>query len=262
VKNEVIVLKQAPIIEYGLLDAISEEVKAKIEALNLDSIEASETTLTTIKNIRSELGRDFKDLEEKRKLVKEMVMKPYNDFDEQYKVKISSLFNDADKKLKAKIDDVENEILARKTEGLQDYFLLHNKHDFIKFDDVGLHIIKSKSDKVYQDEIDEYLKKIDNDLNTIATVTFEERVLAKYQIVKDLNRAISEVNIEVQREDAIRAKQKADQETKPEQAKQDQPKPEIVEPAQTFKCSFTVYGTKEQLKRLKEFMKDEGIKYE
>ncbi|MDR2341515.1 MAG: hypothetical protein LBD84_00535 [Campylobacteraceae bacterium] len=47
---------------------------------------------------------------------------------------------------------------------------------------------------------------------TISTVNFEERVLAKYQIVKDLNRAISEVNIEVQRKDAIRAKQKEQEE--------------------------------------------------
>jgi hypothetical protein len=49
-------------------------------------------------------------------------------------------------------------------------------------------------------------------LATISTVNFEERVLAKYQIVKDLNRAISEVNIEVQRKDAIRAKQKEQEE--------------------------------------------------
>ncbi|MDR2341514.1 MAG: DUF1351 domain-containing protein [Campylobacteraceae bacterium] len=122
--NEVIVLKQALVIEYELLDTISEDVKAKIETLNLDDIEVSENTLSTVKNIHSKLSRDFKDLEEKRKLVKKIAMKPYNDFDEQYKANISNLFNDADKKLKTKIDEVEDEILSRKIEGLQDYFTL------------------------------------------------------------------------------------------------------------------------------------------
>jgi hypothetical protein len=175
-KNEVIVLKQAPIIEYELLDAISEEVKAKIESLNLDSIEASESTLSTVKNIRSELSREFKDLEEKRKLVKETVMKPYNDFDEQYKAKISNLFNDADKKLKSKIDEVEDEILSRKIEGLRDYFLSVNKHDFITFEDIfkDEKIIKSKTDKYYESVINDYLAKVGADLHTISTVSYEE----------------------------------------------------------------------------------------
>jgi L-lactate utilization protein LutB len=115
--------------------------------------------LSYVKNIRSELGRDFKELEEKRKLVKETVMKSYNDFSERYKLKISNLFSDADKKLKTKIDEVEDEILSCKIEGLRDYFNLNNRHDFIKFDDVSLRIIKSKSDKAYETEINEYLKK-------------------------------------------------------------------------------------------------------
>ncbi|MDR2790254.1 MAG: DUF1351 domain-containing protein [Campylobacteraceae bacterium] len=267
-KNEVIVLKQAPVIEYELLDAISEEVKAKIESLNLDSIEASESTLSTVKNIRSELSREFKDLEEKRKLVKETVMKPYNDFDEQYKAKISNLFNDADKKLKSKIDEVEDEILSRKIEGLKDYFLSVNKHDFITFEDVfkDEKIIKSKTDKYYEGVINDYLAKVEADLHTIGTVSYEERVLAKYQMVKDLNRAISEVNLEVQREDAIRARQKeqeaAKAEVKPEPIVQPKPTEPKSEPEQTFKCSFTVYGTKNQLRELKEFMNAKGLKYE
>jgi hypothetical protein len=95
-----------------------------------------------------------------------------------------------------------------------------------------------------------------------------KRVLAKYQIVKDLNHAISEVNLEVQREDAIRARQKeqeaAKAEVKPEPIVQ--PKPAESEPAkepeQTFKCSFMVYGTKDQLRELKEFMNAKGLKYE
>jgi hypothetical protein len=274
--NEVITVEQSPVIKYDLLKQISEGVKAKIESLNLDALVASEETLTDIKNIRAELNKDFKSLEEQRKLVKEIVLKDYNKFEDEYKKLISSQFSEADNRLKSLAQTVDDEILARKITGIEDYFEQKNTYDFIKFADVGLHIIKSKADKAYQTEIDEYLAKVANDLQTISTVSYEDRVLAKYQIFKDLNRAISEVNIEVQREDAIKAKQRedalrADEQVKVETVIQDEPapvsspkvEPEIpAEKEQIFKATFTVFGTKNQLRKLKEFMISEGIKYE
>jgi hypothetical protein len=268
--NQIIVVEQKPIIRYELLNKISLEVKEKIDALNLDDLEASEETLTTIKNVRADLNKDFKTLEEQRKLVKEIVLSDYNKFEDDYKRLVSSQFTAADTKLKGLVASVDDEILARKVEGIKDYFISQNKHDFITFENVGLHIIKSNSDKKYQDEIDEFFAKVDNDLKTIETLPNEQRTLAKYQIVKDLNRAIAEVNQEIVREDAIRAKQKeADEARQKEVAEVKKPEtvqPEIAQPKpvenKVYTTTFTVHGTIDELKKLKKFLENERIKYE
>jgi len=68
-----------------------------------------------------------------------------------------------------------------------------------------LKIIKSKSDKYIKTEIDEYLANIEMSISTIKTLPNKERVLAKFQMSRDLNRSISETNIEIQREEQIKA---------------------------------------------------------
>lgn len=262
--ENIIVVEQKPIIRYSLLAEISTQVKNKIESLNIDTLEPSEETLKTIKDTRSDLNKDFKTLEEQRKMVKEIVLKDYNEFEDVYKISIADLFKTADAKLKTLVDVVEDKILASKVDGLKAYFNENNVFEFVSFENMGLHIIKSKSDKAIKEEIDTYLSSINDSLNTIDTLLNKERVLAKFEIYRDLNRAISEVNIEMQREDAIKAKS-----TEPiEQPKKEIPVEVIyvpkneVEKEQIFKCSFTLFATKTQLKALKEFMGREGITYE
>jgi hypothetical protein len=278
--ENIITVEQKPIIKYQLLEQISLDVKAKIESLNLDTLEATEETIATVKNTRAELTKDFKILEEQRKLVKEIVLADYNKFEDEYKRLISSQFSEADNKLKTLVYTVEDKILARKVKGIQDYFISKNTYDFVSFEDVGLNIIKSKADKVYQSDIDEYLLKIQNDLKTIEMVSFEERVLAKYQMYKDLNRAISEVNIEVQREDAIAAKKREEAERAKQEVEKKLAGPaitaqpvEIIEPEQPkvepatdenkiFKCSFKIFATRNQLREIRNYLQERGIKYE
>lgn len=277
--TNIIVVEQAPIIRYSLLAQISTQVKDKIESLNIDTLEPSEETLKTIKDTRSDLSKEFKTLEEQRKMVKEIVLKDYNEFEDNYKRLIADQFKTADAKLKTLVDAVEDKILTAKVDGLKAYFKENNVFEFISFEHMGLHIIKSKSDKAIKEEIDAYLSSVNDALNTIDTLINKERVLAKFEIYRDLNRAISEVNIEIQREEAIKAKNeaiKAQQEaTIAKNAQVEQPKKEIpVEVVyapkeevtaikeEVFQCTFTVYATKAQLSKMKQFLKDEGISYE
>lgn len=269
-KNDVIVLKQKPIIAYDLVEQKGKEVRGLIASLNLNEIEPTEDNLKTIKSTRTSLSKEFKIFEDQRKMVKELIMKPYNDFDEAYKKHISTLFKDADVDLKNKASIVEDMLLEAKTDSLKDYFEIVNTFNFVKFEDLQLKIIRSKPDTAIKSEIDIYLADIENALTTIKTLENSERVLAKFQISKDLNSAISQTNLELQREKEI-IKQKEEQEAAQEQrrskeaakpkekqqikkeTKEDQPK--------TFKSSFVVYGTREQFAELKEFMNNKGIKY-
>jgi hypothetical protein len=289
-ENKVIVLEQKPIISYGLVEQKGKEVGELISSLKLGEIEASESNLKLIKDTRSSLSKEFKIFEDQRKMVKELIMKPYNDFDEAYKQHIKILFEDADKQLKEKTTSVESALLDEKINGIKEYFNEVNKFDFIKFDDLNLKIIRSKSDNVIKSEIDNYITAVDVAIETINTLENSDRVLAKFQISKDLNSAISQTNIEIQREKEIferkEAQRIAEEQRKENQILADeqrkneeqnivhqeedvcvdqpayQPEPKQEDQQEIFKASFTVFGTKEQFAELKQFMKNKGIRYE
>lgn len=256
-KAEVIVLEQLPVIKYDLVKKIGADVQASIDALNLDDMEASESNLSLLKSTRSSLTKEFKTFEEQRMLVKDIIMKPYNDFDALYKEHIVKVFGSADTILKAKVDGVDHGILTAKIEELKEYFSFVNLHDFLKFEDLGLKIIKSRTNKSIQEEIDTFIDRVTTDLITIDTLPNKERVEVKYHIYKDLNRAISETNIEVQREAAIASVREPVVEVKPRAA---EPVQEVDN--QQYRASFTVTATKQQIRELKEFMKQKGINYE
>lgn len=290
--SKAIVVTQKPIIVFELLEPISQNVTAKIQSLNIESLEPTEDNLALIKRTRTDLKKDFDDLENARMMAKELIMKDYNTLDELYKKLIKSPFADADLKLKNLVDTVESGILKLKIDGLKEYFEDQNTFEFVSFDDIGLKIIKSKADKGIKTEIDEYLANIKMSIATIETLPNKERVLAKFQMSKDLNRSISETNIEIQREEQIKAqnaererldverKQRAEEQQRiliqqrqeaedaivqevlqanPQLEKQE---PQPITEDQVYKASFTVYATKAQLSELKTFMKEKGIRYE
>ena len=265
---------QEPIIAYDMLSAIGEKVKTEIANLNIEAIEATEENLSSIKKLRAELNKNFSDLEERRKFIKGVVLKPYDDFDVNYKNLIAVEFQNADALLKDKASIVESEILTKKTDNLKAYFVKKNRFDFIKFEDFGLKITKSSSDKSIQTEIDRKLKQVEGDLAVIETLEHKDRVLAKYHISKDLNHAISNVNIEIQKEKEIaeaKSKQVALVTEKTTDAPVEKPEEPVIEghvkgtpeaDTKIYKMNFSVFGTKSQLKSIKEFMEEKGIKYE
>lgn len=287
--SQAVVVTQKPIIAYTLLKQISDNVIAKIEALNIDNLEANEDNLALIKRTRADLTKDFTELENQRKTVKDIVLNDYNIFEDEYKKLIANPFRDADVKLKSLSALVDDKILSLKIDGIVEYFKEINTFDFVKFEDMSLKIIKSKSDKVIKSEIDEYLSNIKISISTIETLPNKERVLAKFQMHKDLNRAISETNLEVQREEQIKAQnaereriaaerqQQAEQQQRQreiqaqqqsdaveveamETAKQFIPEPEQKSEEKIYETTFTVRGTMEQLSKLKQFMKEIGVR--
>lgn len=287
--SQAVVVTQKPIIAYTLLKQISDNVIAKIEALNIDNLEANEDNLALIKRTRADLTKDFTELENQRKTVKDIVLNDYNIFEDDYKKLIASPFKDADAKLKSLSSVVDDKILSLKIDGIVEYFNEINSFDFVKFEDMNLKIIKSKSDKIIKSEIDEYLADVKMSISTIDTMPNKERILAKFQMHKDLSRAISDTNLEVQREEQIKAqnaererlaaerKQQAEEQQKQrelhaqqqsdaveaeamEVVKQFIPEPEQKSEEKIYETTFTVRGTMEQLGKLKQFMKEIGVR--
>ena len=57
--NEIILLKQEPIIEYSLLAQVGEEVRARIADLNLEGQVVTDQTVKSVKDMRAELNKEF-----------------------------------------------------------------------------------------------------------------------------------------------------------------------------------------------------------
>jgi len=284
--NQVIAIEQKPVIQYDLLESISKEVSEKIKSLNLDTLKPDEGMLSTIKRTRADLNNNFKVLEEQRKMVKDIILAPYNEFEDKYKQLISSQYKSADVELKELVTTVDKGILDNKINGLITYFEEQNTFDFVSFEDMELKIIKSKSDKAIKAEIDIYLDNVKTSLLTIDTLVNKDRVLAKFQISKDLNHSISEVSIEVQHEEKIRlenekreeaakiAKEKREEEEKFAkiedhqeekvffQEETNEPQKEVAPKEEIIQCTFKVIGTREQVVAVRNFMKAQGISYE
>lgn len=266
-------IEQKPIIKYSELENIGEFVKEKIASIGIDSIEATEANLSVLKSTRAALNNQFKDFEDRRKFIKDTVLKPYDDFEAQYKSFITVNFKNADDQLKGKIATVESGILNNKIDALKVYFSENNPFDFVKFEQLGLKITRSASDKSIKNQIDLALSQIAVDIETINTLQHKERVLAQYQMSLDLNAAISSVNIAIERENQIEAAEKEKEVIQQEAPKAlpviEEPKDvepeaiaEVVEDAELYKTSFKIIATKQQIRDLKQFMEEKGIRYE
>lgn len=266
-------IEQKPIIKYSELENIGEFVKEKIASIGIDSIEATEVNLSVLKSTRAALNNQFKDFEDRRKFIKDTVLKPYDDFEDKYKSFITINFKNADDQLKGKITTVESGILNNKIDALKVYFSENNPFDFVKFEQLGLKITRSASDKSIKNQIDLALSQIAVDIETINTLQHKERVLAQYQMSLDLNAAISSVNIAIERENQIEAAEKEKEVIQQEAPKAlpviEEPKDvepeaiaEVVENSELYKTSFKIIATKQQIRDLKQFMEEKGIRYE
>lgn len=289
--QEIILLKQEPIIEYSLLAEVGEAIQARIVDLNLDGQVVTDQTVKSVKDMRAELNKEFAEFEKRRKFIKEAVSKPYQEFEAKYKEFVAKHYNEADDTLKGKIFSFEKKLRFEREKELQDYFseLCSAKNiDFVPFGLMHLNITLSASMKSLKNQIMEFVSKVEQDIELANTVSdsqeFNDKVMYEYRRSLDINAAINTVK---EREQAlIAAKERAEAEAKrkaeaeeqarlqaekevTEQATEAEPlKAPMVEerqPANTgtaeeFEMTFTVKGTFEQLKALKQFIVDNNIK--
>ena len=273
--NEIIVVKQLPEIEEHL-QTIKAEVTAKVnDAL---SLVCTEDTVKSVKAVRAELNKELEDFEERRKSVKKAIMSPYEAFESVYKDCISDTYKKADIELKAKIDSVENELKAQKTADVKAYFdeYLQSKGvDFVTFDNAHINITLSASMKSLKEQSKAFIDRICDDLNLIDTQEHKDEILYHYKKIDGMtflnaSKTIMLVNEKfkaIEAEKAREEERKAKEQSKAEAvAKVEALTPPTVEPIAPpveeepiFQMTFTVKGTKSQLKAVKDFIIQKGI---
>lgn len=282
--NELIRVVQLPVIEERLR-AMKEQVDARVrDAL---SLACTDGTLSAVKAARADLRKEFEVLEEQRKEVKKAVLGPYEQFEAVYRECVSDTYNMADRELKGKISAVEDGIKSACEAELKAYFaeLTAAEHvEWLTWDRLGLKIdltsARQKSHAKLREKVAEFICGVAQSVETISNMEDAEEIMAEFRQCLSIGKAIGIVQerhqrIEVERRTAEERKavmeaQQAAVEKVEAAAPPAAMEPPVAAPAEEqacdpgeiLRCTFTVRATREQLKRLKAFLNQEGIRYE
>ncbi len=278
--QELIVIKQLPIIEEQL-KTLSEEIDKKVT--DATALVCTEETIKQVKTTRADLNKQFAELEEKRKFVKNQVMNPYQKFEEIYKECVSDKFKKADQDLKKKIDAVENEVKQNKEKELKEYFDEYKTFkniDFINFEQANIKVGLSDSKLSLHKQAQTFVDKVVDDLNLINTQDHKAEILVEYKQNLNVSQAITMVTnrfkaIEEEKKKQLEKAQGAEEENirkQTEATKQALDNFKTSEVLQAPKAEqmaeeililkFMVRGTRTKLKALKEFLENGGYDYE
>lgn len=278
--NEIIVVKQLPVIEQQLAQ-IKEQVTERVETVT--SLVVTEDTVKAVKKARAELGAEFKSWEEKRKEVKKAVITPYEKFEEVYNDCISNSYKTADKLLKQRIDEVENELKSKKAAEVKSYFeeyLASKDIDFITYEQAGINVTLSASLKNLKEQAKAFIDRIVSDLALIETFTdLKAEILVEYKKSLNVSDAITGVKARAKAVQEEQARQEAEAEKRASEAQRveaikaaipeapaavEAPTEQTAAPAPEKKycIRFTVKGTKEQLIALKKFLNEGEYEYD
>ena len=286
--ENLITLKQAPIIVYEQIKAVGQQIEAKIAELNLDNQLVTDETLKSAKNTRTMLRKELAVFEEQRKFIKEQVNTPYEAFEKAYKEHIKVHYDKADNTLKYKIDEVQNRLLNDKQGRIKDYFteLCQSQCiDFLIFERLPLNITLSDSDKKFKEQVANFVGEVSKSLEFIESLTdpdeYKAEILADYKQTLDVMRSINNAKYrkqqreaELQRIEAQRAAEARTKEVAPLQAPEEVPPPAIQEapappqevPApkpeeEIIHVTLELIGTRTQLRALRQFLDINNIKY-
>lgn len=281
------------IVQEPALQSITfnfDELKAEIGAA-LEKYKGLVYTDATIKDAKADRAalNKFKDaLETKRKEVKKRLMIPYDDFAGQVKVLTGLIdfpLNEIDKQVKAYEEKKKEERLA----ALRKFYdFLWNDYDFyqsvLPFEK-AIHLKKemlnaSVNEKAAEGLLQDVLEKCKADLNAIAalqTGANEPALIDYYKTCFDVNAVIKkaqdiksaaeakklqeEKTPSLSSEIASAAKQSIDgtSHTFEIASESEAIHPPFPEPV--IQIDFRVWGTKEQLRALQTYLKENGVKY-
>lgn len=286
---QVITLRQLPIIEEHL-----QLVKEKIEARTnqVAQMAVTEETRADAKKMRTELRKEFDAMETQRKRVKADIMAPYEHFETLYKEYVSEPYKKADAALDGQIKELERGIVEKKTAEIKDYFAelcKANNLDWLKYEQLNLKVGLSTTVSGVKTAMTATVLQIAADAAELYQNADAAELLVEYQKSLNMALALSTVRarheqIELQKQQdaerraALEQQQAAEEKVQQaiEEAQQDAAPPveEVSAPEEettteapiaaqdVYEVKFTVRGTIEQLKKLKQFILQEDMSYD
>lgn len=286
-----IAVTQLPIIEERLRD-----YKAEIEAIVAEAktMVATPDTIQAVKAKRAELRKQFDDLDKRRIAVKNLILEPYERFNKVYDECVKRPFADADATLKATVESFEGELKAQAMEKLAENYAEHCQLegiDWLSFDQalmrsgvkISMADTKTKTPRKAMDALAEFISKVALGMEDVRKMDDSAEIMVEYKRCLDAGQAAA---IVAERKRKIQEAAEAENRRKEEEASQQEmvakveaaaPAPATVaaptaaptpvaDPTQAERVfpefQFTVYNcTRSQLIKIREYLKQEGIKY-
>lgn len=270
----------------------NEELKAAIaeKVKDYKTIAYTEDSLKDMKADRADLNKLKKAFEDERKRVKKICMEPYTKFEQQVK-EITALIDEPIGLIDSQIKELDERRKAAKREEIEELFLTVGFQSFVKLDMIWDE--KWLNATVTLPKIEEQMKsrmyQIGTDVVTISKLPeFKFEAMEVYRKTLDMNQAIQEGQrladiqkrkLEAERMEAERkareaeeaAKQQTAAEQKEELAEEKEtasgsvPEEEAVsipeEEEPVFQLDFRVWGTREQIMALREYMLKNQIRF-
>lgn len=264
--NELVLIEQLPKLIIQTKE-IGEYIDKALKGI--DKLECNEENKVEVKKRRTEINNTLKVLEEKRKEIKKQIMAPYDKFNEIYENECKDKLQNASNLLGNKIDIIEKQQLESKKQELIDFFEQYKETyhlDFLNFENIKLNITLSASIKSLKDEIKTFCEEIAKSITLIQNEEFSDEIMLEFRnngyyyleaklSVIERHKQLEELKEqkEKQQEIEIREQQVI------EKVQEIMPPKEIIQDDELLESTFTVKATKDKLKMLIEFMKNNEI---
>lgn len=235
-----------------------------------ESIEFTEETKKDVEKERADINKQKKLVADFRKSIVAKYNEPIKRFEEMAKETEKTLGETADyiTSQVSVYDEKKKQEAEEKIRLFFDEYAMSKEVDFVKFEDVGVKIglnaltEKGSITKKIQDQITNFLDNIEKELQLINTLEFKDEILVEYKKTLKCADSIADVQ-ERHRQLEEMQKQKEEKKEEPITDEKVQERishvtaPKVEE--KKYSMTFTVVGTKEQLKNLKEYLKKEGL---
>lgn len=254
------------------------ELKSKIEERTAiaSQVVVTEENLKEIKKLRAELNKEYAAAESDRKTLLKQVSEPIDYFKKAYDECVAIPYKKAKEDLDGKVKTIESALIGQKREELKVYFEEYASEfniSFVKFENLPIKVTQSATMTSLKNQVNEYVNKVVEDVEAIKHLPEDDQpeVMAEYK--KHLN--LSVVLAEYHERKRRAAEEKAQLEARKEAAQQEAVRIErvmesapVIVPAEPpkdekiYRTTFRVCGTKSQLLKLREFLKENDIAWE
>lgn len=277
--NEIVKVESLGVIKQQLdkvEDVIDEKIKnipEQLEKIKKMSFIEQEDEKNDIKKYKQHLSKILNELEEKRKEIKKEINKPYEEFNEYYKNGVYLKLNDAISQINNVVNDIEilqkDEKECEIKEFVNQYINANNLQNIIRYEDIPISINLSSSMKSLKEQALAFIEKVVNDLKLIELEEYKDEILLEYnkngfdftkskldvltrkKQLEEIQKQQEEVQLQINDEAEI--VEKVEEITAPK---------EIIEDDELLTVTFTITDTKENILKVREFMKKEGIEYD
>ena len=180
-------LESVPVINQQITKT-GKEIKKRLEALNIDAMEATDENSSLIKKTKADLNKEIKLYDSQMKMVKDKMLEPYERIFPAYKSEIKDEINKWVDALSNKSIQIDSAKLEKKENELKDYFVelcLSEDVDFITFDKYkevnNVKILLSTTIKKYREQLNEYIQNVKTNIQLISEQDYEAEILAEYK---------------------------------------------------------------------------------